>query len=80
MTVVVHISATTKADYNGFEDLSAERGRQHMSVEFTCLGHQWQVMIDPGGFITARDGMALAFLLNLSDEGINIKYKFNITN
>lgn len=64
--------------FHGFEGLNASKGARVQSAEFTCFGHKWSLAIFPGGDTDSRDGMVGVFLVNMSEEIIEVEYGFNL--
>ena len=64
--------------FHGFEDLPATKRDYTRSPEFTCLGHQWRIVIYPGGDMRSKDGMVAAYLYNRSDKSTEIEYFFSV--
>mmetsp|Transcript_26677 Transcript_26677/g.49043 ORF Transcript_26677/g.49043 Transcript_26677/m.49043 type:complete len:404 (-) Transcript_26677:70-1281(-) len=64
--------------YHGFADLPpiTIRGQGAKSPEFTCLGHQWCLMVYPNGHPSSGDGMVGVSLVNLSAKDIRIDFGF----
>ena len=63
-TTTNHLFEATKVRFNGFTGLSEEQEKAHISIEFTSLGHNWCLVIYPGGQSTAKEGMVSLFLQN----------------
>jgi hypothetical protein len=69
---------TTKIIWiHGFASLSTVRGAFVDSPEFEGVGNQWRLVIYPGGYSTAAEGMVSIFLRNRSDKAIDIEYGFS---
>ena len=65
-----------KVHFHGFEGLTATRGEEVKSPEFSCFGHQWTVDIYPGGDEDSKEGYVAVYLSNESPE--SIEADFNI--
>jgi hypothetical protein len=80
INTVVQVSGITKVRFNGFAGLSAEGNQVQKSAEFTCLGHQWCLILYPGGRRNAAAGMVSVYLHGQSDKSINIECTIIIKN
>ena len=68
--------AVRKVHFHGFAGLSTTRGEAVCSPEFSCSGHQWSVIIYPGGHEYSQEGSVVAFLHNESlEKSIKAEYK-----
>ena len=68
----------TEISFRGFADLPAERNERTDSPKFSCLGHQWRVVLYPGGEEDSDDGYVALFLSNVSNKAIKIQYGYSI--
>ena len=64
-----------KVHFHGFAGLPTTRGTKVKSPEFSCFGHQWSVMIIPGGEEDSEEGYVAVYLVNRSPESIQAYYK-----
>ena len=64
--------------FDGFENLTVARDRFVRSPNFTCFGNQWCVQMYLGELTDSNDGMVGAYLYNMSNQSIAIKYAFAI--
>ena len=64
-----------KVHFHGFEGLPTESDEEVYSPEFSCFGHQWAVMIKPGGDVQSLDGYVSVYVCNLSPENIQAHLK-----
>jgi len=65
--------------FHGFADLPSTRDEKIDSPEFTCLGHQWCLIIYPDGDEDSDDGMVAVYLCNMStDEHPVIDFFFTV--
>ena len=66
--------------YHDFENLSILRGDYVPSPEFTFFGHQWRLVIFPGGNLLSEDGMVGIALDHMSSHSITLQYGFSVKN
>ena len=64
-----------KVHFHGFAGLSTTHGTKVMSPEFSCFGHQWKVVIYPGGEGRSQEGFVAVYLVNRSQESIQVFYQ-----
>ena len=69
---------TTAVRFHGFANLSTTRGEYVASPEFSCLGHQWILMLFPGGRAESKEGYAAVALGNRTNKSIEISYGFSV--
>ncbi|EJK46266.1 hypothetical protein THAOC_35072 [Thalassiosira oceanica] len=62
--------------FNSFERLTTVKGAFVSSPVFSCFGHQWVVMIHPGGDNISTDGYVSLYLGNQMEEAIEVQFKF----
>ena len=67
--------------FANFEYLPSEKGHKVKSSKFSCFGHQWRVVIYPGGCKTSSDGM-LGIILKRAKgkKDINISMAIGVKN
>ena len=74
----------TEVGFHKFADLTTTRDEYEESPEFSSLGHQWTLVLVPGGeednLILPGDveEMVEVYLLNVSDESIKIEYGYSV--
>jgi len=61
--------------FHRFQELSCEKGRRTVSPKFRWFGHEWRVLIYPGGDHSSRDCMVGLFLEPCSGPHISVKFK-----
>ena len=64
--------------FNGFVGLTTTKGEGLYSPKFSCFGHQWSLLIYPGGDIDSPDGYVALWLGNCTEESIDVQFKFTI--
>ncbi|KAL7524156.1 hypothetical protein ACHAXR_000456, partial [Thalassiosira sp. AJA248-18] len=64
--------------FHDFVNLSSRSGVFVLSPEFTCFGHQWLLILYPGGVTTSDDGMMSVYLYHRSDESMTIRFGFYV--
>ena len=64
--------------YHGFENLTTTRNEYVPSPEFTYFGHNWRLLIYPGGRASSDHGMACIFLQNRSNKSITLQYGYAV--
>ena len=69
---------TTNVRFHGFADLSTTRGEEVESPEFACFGHNWELVIYPGGDDGSDDGYVAVYLCNMSNPAIKIHWCYSI--
>jgi hypothetical protein len=69
---------TTKVHVHGFVGLSTERDVPVYSPEFMALGNPWRLKLYPGGDANNRTGLVGMYLVNQSNESIDMKVGFSI--
>ena len=57
---------TALVRFHGFADLTTTRGEYVQSPKFSCFGHQWRLIIYPGGEEDSREGYVGVNLSNFS--------------
>ena len=67
--------AVRKVHFHGFAGLPTTRNEAVYSPEFSCSGHQWSVIIYPGGEVYSREGRVSVYLRNESPESMKAEYK-----
>ena len=65
---------TTNVRFHGFADITTEKGYRVVSPEFSCLGHQWRVVLYPGGNEESNDGYVALGLSNMSNQSIKLQF------
>ncbi|EJK48271.1 hypothetical protein THAOC_32950 [Thalassiosira oceanica] len=67
-----------KVHFHGFAGLPTARGVSVKSPEFSCFGHQWLVVLYPGGgrLEGSKEGHVSVYLHNQSPESIQAYFKF----
>ena len=70
--------STAEVRFHDFANLTTTIGECVLSPEFTCLGHQWQLKLYPGGRHNADEGYASIKLSNFSCKDIEIEYGFSL--
>ena len=68
----------TEVCFHGFANLPTIRGEDVDSPEFSCLGHQWNLDIYPGGEEDSDEGYVAINLSNASNKSIKIQYGFSV--
>ena len=58
--------------------MPTEKGDQVDSSEFTRFGHQWRLLLYPGGRSDSTDGMVAAYLHHFSNEPISIQWCMSV--
>ena len=71
---------TTEVCIHGFADLPTTRDSFVRSPQFSCLGHQWNLGIYPGGRDNSPEGYVVVTLCNMTNKGIEIQLGFNVRN
>ena len=61
--------------FHTFESLSTVRSKPIFSPKFTCAGHEWKLVLYPGGHLLSPDGMIRVCLHNVSAVKIGVKVK-----
>jgi len=61
--------------FHGFAGLQTTRGVKVLSPEFSCFGHQWTVVIYPGGSRNTNEGYVGVYINNCSPESIQAHYR-----
>ena len=69
---------TTEVRFNGFADLPSTRNDYVMSLRFSCLGHQWSLILYPGGEEQSREGYVAVALFNMTNKDIKIQYGLSV--
>ena len=69
---------STNVYFHGFANLTTTRGEGVESPEFSCFGHQWTLILYPGGRANSDEGYAAIGLLNKSNTSIEIEYAFSV--
>ncbi|EJK61716.1 hypothetical protein THAOC_17749 [Thalassiosira oceanica] len=64
--------------FNGFAGLPTTRNESVKSPKFSCFGHQWRLLIYPGGDRESSDGCVALGLQNTTKESIEVETKFII--
>ena len=64
--------------FNGFEGLTTVKEEFIAAPKFSCFGHQWQLVIFPGGDDDSSAGYVALRLQNCTEEAIGVDYKFII--
>ena len=67
---------TTVVRFHGFAKLTT-RGERVDSPEFSCFGHQWRLVLYPGGTANSHEGYAALNLGNFSNTGIKIQFGYS---
>ena len=70
--------ATAEVRFHGFANLTTVKDEHVESPIFTCHGHEWKVMLYPGGNSTSIDGMIGAFLLHMTTKPIKVRFSFSV--
>jgi len=65
---------TTEVGFHGFANLPTTRNEYVISPEFSCLGHQWRVLLYPGGWNNSSAGYVALNLANRSNLSINVQW------
>jgi hypothetical protein len=73
-----HDWTTTKVHFHGFVGLSAIRDVGVYSPEFMALGNPWRLKLYPGGRIDSKRGWVAIFLMNQSNESIDMQFGLSI--
>ena len=74
--------STNEVRFLGFANLSTagDDGDDYVpSPEFSCLGHQWVVRVNPVGTLES-DRYVTVTLINMSDSSIKIRCGFSVRN
>ena len=61
---------TINVCFHGFADLTTTRNEYVRSPEFSCLGHQWVLVLYPGGHANSTEGYVAVSLGNVSNASI----------
>ena len=69
---------TALVRFHGFADLTTTRGEYVQSPKFSCFGHQWRLIIYPGGEEDSREGYVGVNLSNFSNKSIEIRYGLSV--
>ena len=69
---------TTELRFHDYADLTTTRGEYEASPEFSSLGHEWRLVICPGGSERSAEGMVAANLVNMSDKSIKVEHGFSV--
>jgi hypothetical protein len=77
-TMAVQKSTAYMVRFDDFVGLPKERGDEVCSSEFLCFGHEWCVVLYPGGEATAAEGSIAIFIRHLSYKKINVMVGFSI--
>ena len=64
--------------FNNFEGLTTVENKSVKSPVFSCFGHDWLAKIYPGGRCNSRDGQVALGLSNMTEEAIEVEFKFII--
>ena len=70
--------ATAEVHFHGFANLTTTRGQCVSSPEFTCLDHQCQLKLYPGGRPNADEGYVSITLTNATYKDIEIEYGYSL--
>ena len=71
---------STNVCFHGFANLSTTRDIYVESPEFSCLGHQWNLRLYPGGKAESEEGYIAVGLANRSNTNIKIQWSYSIRN
>lgn len=69
---------TTEFCFHGFANLPTTRNEFVTSPEFSCFGHQWRLVIYPGGKGRSSEGYVAVNLSNRSDKSIKVQYGYSV--
>ena len=70
---------TTEVRFHNYANLTTTRGEYEASPTFSCLGHEWKLVIYPGGREPlSPEGMVAVYLCNMSTKSIKIEYSYSI--
>ena len=64
--------------FHGFANLTTTRGEEVISPEFSCFGHQWRLVIYPGGNNNSQEGYVAVGLANQLNASIKISYGYSV--
>ena len=65
-----------RVHFHGFAGLTSTRDTFVVSPTFSCFGHQWTLVIFPGGHTESKEGYAAVSLHNKTPESIQAHCKF----
>ena len=71
---------STKVYFHGFANLSTTRGDFIVSPEFSFFGHQWIVVLFPGGKVKSTEGYSAIQLSNKSNTSTEVQFGFSARN
>jgi len=71
---------TALVHFHGFANQSTTRGEEVVSPKFSCFGHQWSLIIYPGGEEDSDEGCVSLGLINRSNASIGIQWSFSVRN
>jgi len=66
--------------FHGFANQSTTRGEEVVSPKFSCFGHQWSLIIYPGGEEDSDERCVSLGLINRSNASIGIQWSFSVRN
>ena len=69
---------TTNVRFHGFADITTEKGERVVSPEFSCFGHQWRVVLYPGGNEESNDRYVALGLSNMSNQSIKLQFGYTV--
>ena len=69
---------TANVCFHGFANLSTTRGEPVESPEFSCFGHQWTLVLYPGGRDQSDAGYVGIKLANRSNVSIKIQWSISV--
>ena len=65
----------TPVHFNGFAGLRTIKDARVHSPKFSCFGHQWVVIMHPGGARNSNDGFVALLLVHMTAEAIGAEIK-----
>ena len=69
---------TTEVRFHNFANLSTETDEYEYSPQFSSLGHEWRLVIYPGGTEDSDEGYVVFDLCNRSNRNIKLEYGYSV--
>ena len=71
---------TIEVGFHGFVNLTTTRSERVDSPGFSCFGHQWKLVLFPGGVTNSAEGRVAVSFINMSNKSIKIQYGLSVRN
>ena len=69
---------TALVRFHGFANISTTRDDPVISPRFLCVGHEWKLILYPGGRASSKEGYVGAALINKSNASVKIQWGMSI--